>query len=154
MTQSRKIPAPRAPEAPEDGEPFPSGPEVPHPGNKALGRASLHALDRNVSQKESSSPAIRKMLQDDVDRLEAEKAELIVFRTAFYKADKDAEVLRTRLTSSIGLEVLTTGCATVGGALIGWAPSLAKDQSGTAILLSAVAVVLLVAAVVAKKMNK
>ena len=53
---------------------------------------------RELSEEELSSPAVQRMLLDELDRLETEAGELKEFKEfkdRFYSADKDAAVLES-----------------------------------------------------------
>ena len=61
----------------EDGEPQ---------GNRK-GRQALSNVPRELSEEEISSPAVQRMLLDELDRLETEAGELGEFKDRFYSAD-------------------------------------------------------------------
>ena len=87
---------------------------------KGKGRQALSKVRRELSEEESSSPAVQRMLLDDLERLETEASELREFKDRFHATDKDAAVLRQRLRASGARD----GSLAVGAALIGLAPSL------------------------------
>lgn len=137
-------------EAPEDQEPTgvasTSGPE---PAKSRSSRKALSALRRELSDKELLSPAVQKLLLDEIDRLENEQVELSGFRTRFHDADKRAAVLEQKNSINIGQEIVSTACITIGGALLGYAPSVWANQPTGALALICGAI-LVVLGIVAK----
>ena len=109
-------------------------------------RKALSNLRRELSEDESDTPAVQRMLLDEVDRLEAEVGELRQFRDRFYSADKNAEVLRERLRASVARD----GSLAIGAAILGLAPSLWSSQPVGWIVI-ALGLALMVTAVVARR---
>lgn len=83
---------------------MPSSDLEPHEDGSAQGnrkgRQALSNVRRELSEEELSSPAVQRMLLDELDRLETEAGELKEFKDRFYSADKDAAVLGERLRAS------------------------------------------------------
>ena len=92
-------------------------------GNRK-GRQALSNVRRELSEEEISSPAVQRMLLDELDRLETEAGELREFKDRFYSADKDAAVLRERLRASVARD---SGLA-IGAAMLGLVPSLGHSS--------------------------
>ena len=138
------------PDAPEDQEPQPSSSQpAPEPAKSRSSRRALSSLRRELSDKELLSPAVQKLLLDEIDRLEGEHAELSGFRGRFHEADKRAAVLEQKNSINTGQEIVSITCITIGGALIGYAPSVwASPPTGAVVLISGA--VLIVLGVVAK----
>ena len=109
-------------------------------------RKALSNLRRELSEDESDTPAVQRMLLDEVDRLEAEVGELRQFRDRFYSADKNAEVLRERLRASVARD----GSLAIGAAILGLAPSLWSSQPIGWIVIT-LGLTLVVAAVAARR---
>ncbi len=86
---------------------------------------------------------------DEIDRLENEQVELSGFRTRFHDADKRAAVLEQKNSINIGQEIVSTACITIGGALLGYAPSVWANQPTGALALICGAI-LVVLGIVAK----
>ena len=61
---------------------------------KRKGRQALSKVRRELSEEEMSSPAVQRMLLDELERLEMEASELREFKDKFHTTDKDAAVLR------------------------------------------------------------
>lgn len=87
-------------------------------------RKSFTSARRELSEKEYSSPAVLKLVLDDLDRLEDDKTELANFRDEFHRVDKSLAVLNEKIKSNLAQEVLSLGCITVGAAAIGYAPNV------------------------------
>ena len=114
-------------------------------GNRK-GRQALSNVRRELSEEEISSPAVQRMLLDELDRLETEAGELREFKDRFYSADKDAAVLRERLRASVARD---SGLA-IGAAMLGLVPSLWAFQP-IGWVMTTLGVSLVVFAVVAKR---
>ena len=106
--------------ATSDIEPTEDGPAQ---GNRK-GRQALSNVRRELSEEEISSPAVQRMLLDELERLETEAGDLREFKDRFYAADKDVAVLRERLRAS----VVQDSSLAIGAALLGLAPSLWSSQ--------------------------
>jgi hypothetical protein len=113
------------------------------------GRRSFSKLPRELSEKELTSPAVQKMLVDEIERLEAECDDFSSYRPKFHDADKRAAVLEEKFKGKISADILQTGCLTVGAAALGYAPSISTEQP-SAWMVAIFGVVLLVAGIAAK----
>ncbi|MBK6942613.1 MAG: hypothetical protein IPH13_20750 [Planctomycetes bacterium] len=101
--------------------------EEPTPGSPQLSaktRQSFTKVPRTLADKDLASPAVNKMLLDDIDRLERENIDLSDYLCRYHDADKRAAVLQSQLTFSKSSEILFAVCLTIGAALIGYAPSV------------------------------
>jgi hypothetical protein len=137
-------------EAPEDQGPT----EVPpqqgvEPAKGKSRRKALTSLRRELSDKELLSPAVQKLLLDEIDRLEEENTELAGYRSRFYDADKKAAVLNQKQNINGAHEIISLACITIGGAALGYAPSVWSSQPTGAISLI-FGLVLVVAGILAK----
>lgn len=140
-------------EAPEDAE-IPDTPEhVPAEPKKSRSRRALTTARRELSDRELLSPVVPKMLLDEIDRLEEENTELAGFRSRFYDADKKVAVLERKQTISMAQEIISLTCLTVGGAALGYAPSVWSSQPTGAIALG-FGIVLVLGGIVAKALTK
>ena len=128
--------------ATSDLEPHEDGPAQ---GNRK-GRQALSNVGRELSEEEFSSPAVQRMLLDELDRLETEVGELREFKDRFHSADKDAAVLGERLRGSVARD----GGLAVGAAMLGLAPSLWSLQPSGWIIVG-LGVALIVFALLAKR---
>lgn len=137
-------------EAPEDQEPLGQSLVPEAEPTKGKGRRRAFASShRELSDKELLSPAVQKLLLDEIDRLEGDNAELGGYRSRFHDADKKAAVLQQKQAISIAHEIISLSCITVGGAALGYAPSVWTSQPTGGIAL-AFGVVLVFGGIVAK----
>jgi hypothetical protein len=137
-------------EAPEDQEPAGSTPPTgAEPTKLKSRRKALSTLRRELSDKELLSPAVQKLLLDEIDRLEDDNTELAGYRSRFHEADKKSAILEQKHRVSISQEVISMSCITVGGAALGYAPSIWSVQP-TGSLSLAFGVVLVLGGIVAK----
>lgn len=140
-------------EAPEDVE-LPGIPEhLPAEPKKSHSRRALTTARRELSDKELLSPVIPKMLLDEIDRLEEDKTELAGFRNRFYDADKKVAVLEQKQKIDIAQEIVSLTCLTIGGAALGYAPSVWASQPTGAIALG-FGIVLVLGGIIAKALTK
>ncbi|UST83309.1 hypothetical protein [Pseudomonas siliginis] len=94
----------------------------------ASSRKSFSKLRRELSDEELSSPAVQRMLIDEIERLDSERVDLSVFRNKFHDADRRAGILEERFKSKICIEIIHIACVTVGAAALGFAPSIWTNQ--------------------------
>jgi hypothetical protein len=88
------------------------------------GRKAFSKLRRELSDEELSSPAVQRLLIDDIERLEKENGKLSDYQDRYYAAETRAAVLNEKLKTNVAQDVIFGVCLTVGAALIGLAPSL------------------------------
>ncbi|KQV51334.1 hypothetical protein [Duganella sp. Root336D2] len=137
-------------EAPEDREPLGATPEPgPEPTKGRVRRKALGSLRRELSDKELLSPAVQKLLLDEIDRLEEDNTELAGYRSRFHEADKKSAILEQKQATSNAHEIISLACVTVGGAALGYAPSVWSSQPTGGIAL-AFGVLLVISGIVAK----
>ena len=98
------------------------------PKPTAKGRQSLSKIRRELSDEELLSPAVQRMLVDEIERLERENADLSEFRTRFHSMDKKAVLLEERAKKSLSGEIVFGACLTIGAAAIGYAPAAWSSQ--------------------------
>jgi len=92
------------------------------------GRQSFARLRRELSDEELLSPAVQRLLLDEIDRLERESSELKVFRDRYYDANRKCAVLEEKNKVSKAQEIMYGVCLTMGAASMGFAPSLWSHQ--------------------------
>jgi len=109
-----------------DLEPEDTGEGLTVPSGK--GRRAFSRLRRELSDEELASPAVQRMLIDDIERLEKENDEAIQYRDRYHQADKKAAILEEKLKASVAQEVIFGVCLTVGSAALGYAPSVWSAQ--------------------------
>lgn len=135
---------------PPDQEP-PGAPAVPEPQptKSKSQRKAFSSLRRELTDKELSSPAVQRLLLDEIDRLEEDNTELAGYRGRFYEADKKAAILEQRNSIRVAQEIVSLSCITIGGAALGYAPSVWGSQPSGFIALG-FGVVLVICGIVAK----
>lgn len=112
-------------------------------------RKSFLKLRRELSDEEASSPAVQRMLLDEIERLDAERGELASFRNKFHESDKRAAILEEKFRGKISTEIIHVACITVGAAALGYAPSIWQTQP-MAWMSTIFGVVLIIAGLAAK----
>jgi len=135
---------------PRDLEPEePGGERAPEAVKPVSGRRSFSKLPRELSEKELASPAVQKMLVDEIERLESECDEMSAYRPKFHEADKRAAIMDEKFKGKMAIEILHVGCVTVGSAALGYAPSITTGQP-TAWMVAIFGLVLVTAGLAAK----
>jgi hypothetical protein len=112
-------------------------------------RRSFSKLRRELSDEELSSPAVQRMLLDEIDRLDKQVSELEQYRKSFYDADKRAAVLEQRTIRSLSSDIMFAICLSVGAAALGYAPALWQHQP-TGIISVAFGAILIIGSAVAR----
>lgn len=128
--------------------------EVIQSGSQAVpkgtsGRKSFAKLRRELSDDELASPAVQRMLLDEIERLDIERGELTSFRAKFHDADKRAAILEEKFKGKISIEIIHIACTTIGAAALGYAPSIWEKQP-TAWMAAIFGIILILAGLAAK----
>lgn len=89
------------------------------------GRRSFAKMRRELTEEELSTPAVQKILMDDIERLESENEFLTEYKDKYHEADKLAAILKEREKRNIAMEIvhgvgLTVGAVLVSSALPTW----------------------------------
>lgn len=109
-----------------DQEPDDVSDEITHPITKS--RRSLSRIRRELSEEELSSPAAQRLLIDEIERLDEERADLIDYRDRFYATERRAAILEEKTKTTIASDIIFGTCLTVGAASIGYAPAAWEQQ--------------------------
>lgn len=133
-----------APEDTGDGTPI----------SHSKGRRAFSKLRRELTDEELSSPAVQRLLLDDIERLEKENGKLIDYQDSFYKADKKSAVLDEKLKTNVAQEVIFGVCLTVGAALLGFTPSVWVPDKPHGWISLALGFVLITGGVVSKVVKR
>ncbi|QKV65305.1 hypothetical protein HUW52_21215 [Pseudomonas sp. 43A] len=115
----------------------------------ASSRKSFAKLRRELSDDELSSPAVQRMLIDEIERLDSERIDLTVYREKFHITDKKSAIFEERFKAKISIEIIHIACVTVGAAALGFAPSIWTTQP-TAMMIVVFGSVLIIAGLAAK----
>lgn len=92
------------------------------------GRQSLARVRRELSEDELASPAVQRLLVEDLERLQHEAVDLGEYRERYHVADKRAAVMEEKLKLSVAGEVVFGVCLSAGAAILGYAPLLWEKQ--------------------------
>ncbi len=116
-------------------------------------RRAFSKVRRELSEEELSSPAVHRLLLDELDQLEQQVVELSDFRDRFHKTDKEKAVLEERIRKSIASEIIFGLCLTVGAALIGLTPFLWATKPQGPLSLG-VGVILIIGGIISRAVRK
>lgn len=113
------------------------------------GRKSFSKLRRELTDEELSSPAVQRMLLDEIERLDDALVVNCHYRDSYHKCDKLLAALQEKFKSKISIEIIHVVCIAVAGVTLGYATSNWSNQpvGGLALALGAV---LLIAGLIAK----
>jgi hypothetical protein len=133
-----------------------SDPAKPHDGSTAPPtgkRQALRDLRREMNDDELSNPGVQKLILDELERADAECADLRTYITRFHEADKRAAVLEEKLKTEHSLEITFGVGVGLGGAIIGLAPYF-WDKEAQGILTLLLGAVLIFGATAARVVRK
>ena len=92
------------------------------------GRKAFAKIRREITDDELQTPAVQRMLMDEIDRLERENLELIVFRDKFHSANRKVAILEEQAKKSRADEIIFTACIALGVGAISYAASVWSEQ--------------------------
>lgn len=139
----------------QDVEPEGSAPEGGGGGSKSKKeRHAFAKVRRELTDEDLASPAILRILLDDIDRLDAENTELKDFREGFYRVTTDLGIEKERGRKEIAAEVISATCFTLSGAVLGFVPLLWKAGEVTGPVALGIGLILFGAAIVAKAVRR
>ena len=98
-------------------------------------RQSLSKVRRELSEEELGSPAVQRLLIEDLERLERQNAELQDYRVRFHAGDKRVAVLKEKTKKSLAGEIVFGVMITVGAAALGFSPSIWGQQPAGGLLI-------------------
>lgn len=116
---------------------------------KPSSRKSFSKLRRELSDEELSSPAVQRMLIDEIERLDDERTVLSIKADKYHDVDKQLGVLGEKLKSKVSVDILHISCMTIGAAALTYAPSIWQMQP-TATISAIFGVILILAGLAAK----
>src|SRR5438552_245620 len=91
-------------------------------------RRPFAKLRRELSDDELSSPAVQRLLLEEIERLDREVSDLERYRNGFHDVDKRCAVFQQRIKRVLASEVIFAVCLCVGAAALGYAPSMWTHQ--------------------------
>jgi len=102
-------------------------------------KGALGNLRRELTEKELLQSGARKLLLDNLDRLEKDVAELKPYKEKFHQADKKNEVLSEKLKANTVIDILYTFAMALGPLLISlYSSILLIWLIGLALMISAI----------------
>ena len=105
-----------------EGQPGPSPPKGP----RALRNISRELTEEDLA---NPSPAVQKLLLNEIDRLEKEKEEYKHYMELFHEANRKVAVLEQQSRTALALDTIAFGgFLTIGALLLGVAPGLWSHQ--------------------------
>jgi len=110
-------------------------------------------MRREMTDEELGNSGVQKVLMDDLDRLEAENADLRRYMDRFHEADKENAVLKEKNKYNLASDIAFGGFMTIGASAIGYSPVLAPVPHASEIALW-IGVILLIAGIVSKAILK
>ncbi|UOK40084.1 hypothetical protein MJP36_09645 [Pseudomonas palleroniana] len=127
-----------------DIEPNPSNENSLEVSKSSQQRKSFSKLRRELSDDELLSPAVQRLLIDEIERLEKVTTDLSYFKDEFHKSDKKAGVLEERFKTKISVELIHFASLSAGAALLGFAPAIWVNQPTATVLAIAGGLLVLV----------
>jgi hypothetical protein len=112
-------------------------------------RQVFRDIRRQLEEGDLASKGVQKLLLNELETSEGDCEALRAYVERFHEADKRAAVLDERLKTNTGMEIMFAVGLVIGGALIGWAPTLWDGSSKGPIAL-AIGVVLVAGSAIAK----
>ncbi|MDM8269189.1 hypothetical protein QUW50_09105 [Barnesiella viscericola] len=113
-------------------------------------------LKRELQEEDLSNRGTQILILNELDKYEACKKQLELYRDKFHATDKENAVLSARISSSTFFEITNSALLTIGSILVGLTPSVLKDGKPyylTWIILS-IGIVALVGSIATKFLNK
>jgi hypothetical protein len=113
------------------------------------GRQSFSRVRRELSDEELASPAVQRLLIDEIERLERDCSEFRDYRDRYHTADTKAQILEVRLKKSLAGEIIFGVCFSLAGAAFGYAPAV-WNQPPTGEIAVSFGLILTVTGIVAR----
>jgi len=116
-------------------------------------RQVFRDIRRQLEETDLASKGVQKLLLNELEMSEGDCEALRAYVEMYHAADKKAAILEARLKTDTGMEIMFAVGLTVGGALIGWAPTL-WDASSKGPIALGIGVILVVGSGVAKAVKR
>lgn len=116
-------------------------------------RQPFARVRRELSEEELTSPAVQRLLLDEVERLERQINELASYRELYHELDKRAAVLEQNAKKSLASEIIFGVCLCIGAAALGYAPAVWSSQP-TGYLSLAFGLILIICGVVSRLVQR
>ena len=106
-------------------------------------RQAYSKVRRELNEEEMLTPAVHRLLVNDIDRLEEEVGDLRHFRDDFYKCAEERAVLKGARNQQLAVQIVKDVCFATGGWLTGMSQGLWNNPPyGTVVLLTGFALII------------
>ncbi len=95
-------------------------------------RRSFAKLRRELNEDELSSPAVQRLLLDEIERLESENSTLSELASKYYDVDKTVAVLKEKDKQNVAVEMMSSVGLALGAVALGSGPSIWSLESSEA----------------------
>ena len=113
------------------------------------GKQAFQNITRELSDDDLKNPAVGKLLLNEIDRLEIENDELGDYKEQFHEADKKVAVLKEKNKTHLATQIISGGCFTIGGVLLGH--GISEPSDGRIIVCGALVLIIAIAAIFARR---
>jgi len=117
-------------------------------------RSAFKNVIRQLTDEELKSPAVQKLILDELEQAETDRDEMKVYMHRYHEADKRACILEEKLKTNTTIEVAFGVGMGVGGTLIGLAPSLSQLTETYRMLIAGSGVILVIGAIAVKMIKR
>lgn len=90
-------------------------------------RGAFSKLKRELQEEDLSNRGTQILILNELDKYEACKKQLELYRDKFHEADKENAVLSAKISSSTFFEITNSALLTIGSILVGLTPSVLKE---------------------------
>ena len=116
------------------------------------GKQAFQNITRELSDDDLTNSAVGKFLLDEIDRLESENDELKDYQDRFYETDKKVAVLQEKNKTNLATQIISGGCFTIGGALLGH--GMYEPSDWGIMVCGALVLIIAIAAIFAKEVKR
>jgi hypothetical protein len=102
----------------------PEGKENGQPSIVPKGRQSLSKVRRELSEEELSSPAVQRLLVEEIENLEKDNVDLKTYKEKYYLIDKKCAVLEEKIKAVTANVDIFAVLLALGAAAVGLLPSV------------------------------
>lgn len=95
--------------------------------NQSKTPTAYSGIKRSISDQDLGNPAVARLMLDEIYNLRDENRDLEQFRNKYYESQIDCAVLDSKVKSETKFQILYTFCLTIGGLIVGLAPSTTGD---------------------------
>ena len=110
-------------------------------------------INHDLSEKDLASTGVRKLLLNEIVKLEFNVSNLSEYREKYHETDKERIRLEEKQKHYFSHEALFSLCLTIGALLVGLTPSMNGENSNSDITLG-IGIALIISAVISKVLKK